>query len=362
MKKIPIYFKSDFSAVFAFDGGWNIPFLLSFYTSSASRTFDASFDGEIYNNCHLAEDGRLHVCFENHGLGLGDLRVEARFYLNDACYSDGICKQVIAPFQPEFLDEEGNVYHITLSSEGDVPLDIVGTFPSFWSSIAGPQGEPGPQGEKGEKGDKGDPGEKGEKGEKGDPGEPGLQGEKGEKGEKGDKGEPGLQGQKGDKGDKGDKGEEPAWQTSEFFCTTASHKAYVNGIIVPKSEHQIDTLTSISAKLVADADNATPIYLKITSSDGSVLGTSLNAVAQSERSGRYITWYFNPIALPDSNITLNGIDAGGNIINLRIHTTTSDDGVIVINQYGTPVTNWTVSLAFNNREIAILDLFERLSQ
>lgn len=361
MKNIPIYFKSDFSAVFAFDGGWNIPFLLSFYTSSASRTFDASFDGEIYNNCHLAEDGRLHVCFENHGLGLGDLRVEARFYLNDACYSDGICKQVIAPFQPEFLDAEGNVYHITLSSEGDVPLDIVGTFPSFWSSIAGPQGE------RGEKGDPGEPGEKGEKGEKGDKGDPG------EKGEKGDKGEPGLQGQKGDKGDKGDtgaqgiqgekgdKGEEPAWQTSEFFCTTASHKAYVNGIIVPKSEHQTDILTSISAKLVADADNATPIYLKITSADGTMLGTSLNAVAQSERSGRYITWYFNPIALPDSNITLNGIDAGGNIVNLRIHTTTSDDGVIVINQYGTPVTNWTVSLAFNNREIAILDLFERLS-
>ena len=323
MKKIPIYFKSDFSAVFAFDGGWNIPFLLSFYTSSASRTFDASFDGEIYNNCHLAEDGRLHVCFENHGLGLGDLRVEARFYLNDACYSDGICKQVIAPFQPEFLDEEGNVYHITLSSEGDVPLDIVGTFPSFWSSIAGPQGEPGPQGEKGEKGDKGDPGEK---------------------------------------GDKGDKGEEPAWKTSEFYCTTSSHKAYVNGIIVPKSEHQTDILTSISAKLVADADNATPIYLKITSADGSVLGTSLNAVAQSERKGKYITWYFEPVTLPDSNITLTGIDEGGNIVNLRIHTTPCNDGVIVINQYGTPVTNWTVSLAFNNREIAILDLFERLSQ
>ena len=130
---------------------------------------------------------------------------------------------------------------------------------------------------------------------------------------------------------------------------------------MPKSEHQTDILTSISAKLVADADNATPIYLKITSADGSVLGTSLNAVAQSERSGRYITWYFNPIALPDSNITINGIDADGNIVNLRIHTTTSDDGVIVINQYGTPVTNWTVSLAFNNREIAILDLFERLS-
>lgn len=312
--------------------------MLSFYTNSASRTFDASFDGEIYNNCHLAEDGRLHVCFENHGLGLGDLRVEARFYLNDACYSDGICKQVIAPFLPEFLDEEGNVYHITLSSEGDVPLDIVGTFPSFWSSIAGPQGEPGPQGEKGEKGDKGDPGE------------PGPQGEKGDKGDQ------------GDKGDKGDKGEEPVWQTSEFYCTTASHKAYVAGVIVPKSEHQTDILTSISAKLVADADNATPIYLKITSADGSVLGTSLNAVAQSERSGRYITWYFNPIALPDSNITLNGIDADGNIVNLRIHTTPCNDGVIVINQYGTPVTNWTVSLAFNNREIAILDLFERLSQ
>lgn len=319
MKKIPIYFKSDFSAVFAFDGGWNVPFLLSFYTSSASRTFDASFDGEIYNNCHLAEDGRLHVCFENHGLGLGDLRVEARFYLNDACYSDGICKQVIAPFLPEFLDEEGNVYHITLSSEGDVPLDIVGTFPSFWSSIAGPQGEPGPQGEKGEKGDKGDPGEK------------------------------------------GDKGDEPVWQTSEFYCTTASHKAYVAGVIVPKSEHQTDILTSISAKLVADADNATPIYLKITSADGTVLGTSLNAVAQSERKGKYITWYFEPVTLPDSNITLTGIDEGGNIVNLRIHTTPCNDGVIVINQYGTPVTNWTVSLAFNNREIAILDLFERLS-
>ena len=338
MKKIPIYFKSDFSAVFAFDGGWNIPFLLSFYTSSASRTFDASFDGDTYNNCHLAEDGRLHVCFENHGLGLGDLRVEARFYLNDACYSDGICKQVIAPFLPEFLDEEGNVYHITLSSEGDVPLDIVGTFPSFWSSIAGPQGEPGPQGEKGEKGDKG---------------AQGIQGEKGDKGDKGDQ---------GDKGDKGDKGEEPAWKTSEFYCTTASHKAYVNGIIVPKSEHQTDILTSISAKLVADADNTTPIRIKITSADGTVLGTSLNAVAQSERKGKYITWYFEPVTLPDSNITLTGIDEGGNIVNLRIHTTPCNDGVIVINQYGTPVTNWTVSLAFNNREIAILDLFERLSQ
>ena len=148
--------------------------------------------------------------------------------------------------------------------------------------------------------------------------------------------------------------------TSEFFCQTTSHKAYVQGVIVPKTEHHTEVLTTVSGLLVPDASDTTPLYLKITSANGTVLGTSKNTVVQSEKKGSYVTWYFDPITLPDGNITLNGINSEGTIVNLRLHTTNSNDGVTVINQYGTPNTAWTVGIAFNNRDIVCLDLFSKI--
>lgn len=202
-----VYFKSDFKILLESEAGWTgLPFRLKFYTGAPSRAFVACFDGTEYHNCHLHEDGRLCVAFDNHNFGFGTLRMEPTFYLNDACYRDGICDEAIPPFDVVLKDvpteevPEPEEYTIVLAMDGVKTLETIGTLPAFY--------------QKGDKGDKGDTGEQGPVGPVGPQGPQGIQGIQGEKGDKGDKGDQGIQGEVGPRGDKGDKGD--AFKYSDF--------------------------------------------------------------------------------------------------------------------------------------------------
>jgi hypothetical protein len=63
------------------------------------------------------DDGRLCVAFDDHGLGLGVLRVERRFYLTDADYASGVCDEVFPP-TPVTCEDGGEQYNLCLSLEG----------------------------------------------------------------------------------------------------------------------------------------------------------------------------------------------------------------------------------------------------
>jgi len=182
MQQKQIYYKSDFSAILAFDGGWTTPFRLKFYcqNSGPSRSFTASYNGSEYTNCSVLSDGRLHIAFDDHNLGLGVLMLQPEFYLTNEAYNDHICNEVIKPFAPVFKDSNNVEYNIALDMTGSSTMETIGTLPAYY--------------QKGEKGDKGDQGEQGIQGE---------QGEQGVKGDKGDKGDQGIQGEQGPQGEAG---------------------------------------------------------------------------------------------------------------------------------------------------------------
>ena len=173
MRQIEMNFKSDFSVILASDAGWSgVPFRLNFYTNAPTRGYEASWDGNEWRNCHLTDDGRLCVAFDNHHLGIGILMLEPRFYLDNKCFNDGTCMEVVKPFAPVFIDptqpEGEQEYQLFLGLKGVSSLQVIGTLPPFWQK--GDPGKPGAPGAKGDKGDKGDKGGKGDKGEKGDTG------------------------------------------------------------------------------------------------------------------------------------------------------------------------------------------------
>ena len=139
-------FKSDFAVILASDAGWGgVPFRLNFYTNAPTRGYEASWDGNEWRNCHLTDDGRLCVAFDNHHLGIGILMLESRFYLDNKCFNDGTCMEVVKPFAPVFIDptkpEGEQEYQLFLGLKGVSSLQVIGTLPPFW--------------QKGEKGDTG---------------------------------------------------------------------------------------------------------------------------------------------------------------------------------------------------------------
>ena len=128
-----IYFKSDFNAILAFEGGWTgAPFRLKFYTNSPSRSFIASFDGSKYTNCSLTDDDRLLVAFDDHKLGLGALMLAPEFYLTNDDFKDGYCNEFVVPFAPVFEDTDGSEYQLVLGLTGASTIETVGTLPAFY--------------------------------------------------------------------------------------------------------------------------------------------------------------------------------------------------------------------------------------
>lgn len=137
-----MFYKSDFQVFLDSDTGWgSVPFRLNFYTSSPTRGFVACFDGETFHNCHLHEDGRLCIAFDNHKLGIGSLMAQPTFYLNNECYASGICDEAIPAFPVTVKNEQQEDCEIFLSVKGAKTIVTYGTLPAFFQ--IGPQGNPG---------------------------------------------------------------------------------------------------------------------------------------------------------------------------------------------------------------------------
>lgn len=66
-----------------------VPFIFSYYVFE-NKKYVASFDGSKYVNCERKEDGSLDVIFNNPGFGIGHLKVERKYAINDKAFSDGV--------------------------------------------------------------------------------------------------------------------------------------------------------------------------------------------------------------------------------------------------------------------------------
>lgn len=141
---VKINYKSDFkinerSETVALE----VPFVFSYYVFD-NKKYVASFDGNTYVNCERKEDGSLDVIFNQPGFGIGHLKVERKYAVDDKAFADG-------------------VFDVVTVDKTDVFITSGQTFETYVKTLVVPPYI------KGDKGDKGDKGNKGDKGDKGDP-------------------------------------------------------------------------------------------------------------------------------------------------------------------------------------------------
>lgn len=87
---VKINYKSDFkinerSETVALE----VPFVFSYYVFD-NKKYVASFDGNTYINCERKEDGSLDVIFNSAGFGVGRLKVERKYAVDDKAFVDGV--------------------------------------------------------------------------------------------------------------------------------------------------------------------------------------------------------------------------------------------------------------------------------
>lgn len=154
MQTKQIFFKTDFQITEHSEVGYGVPFRFKYYTGAPSRAFIASFDGTNYTNCHLDDDGNLVIAFDDQKMGLGVLKVERTYYLNDVNYASGVCDEWIAPTPVviEELDDQGQIqkFQLQLSLQGETTIAASSTVAPYWA--VGPEGPEGPRGPQGDVG------------------------------------------------------------------------------------------------------------------------------------------------------------------------------------------------------------------
>jgi hypothetical protein len=137
-----IFFKTDFTITEHSEAGYGVPFVFKYFTGAPSRAFIASFDGREYHNCHLDENQNLVIGFDDQHMGLGVLKVERTYFLNDQNYASGVCDEWIAP-QPVVIEETDDndqvvKFNLQLALQGDTSINATSTIEPYWA-----KGDPG---------------------------------------------------------------------------------------------------------------------------------------------------------------------------------------------------------------------------
>ena len=136
MQKLNHCYKSDFKITEKCDAGYAMRFRFLYYVGSPTKAYVASFDGENYENCHLNEDGSLTVCFDDHGLGIGTLMVERRYYFDDEQYQTGKCDIVMPAVPVVVIDKDAptlsKLFEVVLSTKGLSYLECYAIVEPYW--------------------------------------------------------------------------------------------------------------------------------------------------------------------------------------------------------------------------------------
>jgi uncharacterized protein (DUF2344 family) len=110
-----------------------------------SGTYTASYDGHKYVNCKPNSDHSITVIFNNHGLGVGKLRVRREFFIPDGDFPDGVYNVVsndttdviLVEGKTEGFDVEETFRPPYVVSEGSlVPIEVVDSLDSDASDKA----------------------------------------------------------------------------------------------------------------------------------------------------------------------------------------------------------------------------------
>lgn len=143
-----MYFKSDFTVILASEAQWGgCPFRIKLWTASPAegRSIKACFDGEVWHNCRLLDDGRLLISVnqgdlgEKQYMGIGTLKIDIEFYLSNQDFNDHVCNEHVKTFEPVFEDENGEQYKLYLDNQGASTITTIGTLPAYYQAGLTPE-------------------------------------------------------------------------------------------------------------------------------------------------------------------------------------------------------------------------------
>lgn len=161
------------------------------------------------------------------------------------------------------------------------------------------------------------------------------------------------------------------YNTSELFdCTNVSHNINAQRIKVPvnKLSLYVKYITSITFKLKNDViSDLGDIKLFIKNENDTELGRSINVVNQYNNRNKYITFYFDPIVLQNTNSLIIEAHSTTNQdtiipLNLHINNNKSELGIQVEDKQSAYQANYCPALGFNVTNVVQADLCNKLEQ
>lgn len=154
---------------------------------------------------------------------------------------------------------------------------------------------------------------------------------------------------------------ENTWCTKELINCTGnddSHKLYVGRIDVPKNISNINYFTTITARLAIDATSDNPLRIRVLDTEDNFIADSSNYIIQSDNVDKYVTWYFDPITVPQNGVHIRFIDLNNKYDYLRVHGSMDDVGITCL---GMDLEVYTMcpAIGFNVTPLVHLDLYNK---
>lgn len=154
---------------------------------------------------------------------------------------------------------------------------------------------------------------------------------------------------------------ENTWCTKELLnCSNNddAHKLYVGRIDIPKNISNINYFTTITIKLAKDATNNNSLKIRILDSEDNFIADSTNYIIQSDNINKYVTWYFDPIIVPQNGVHVRFIDLNNKYDYLRVHGSMDNVGITCL---GMDLQVYTMcpAIGFNVTPLVHLDLYNK---
>ena len=154
---------------------------------------------------------------------------------------------------------------------------------------------------------------------------------------------------------------ENTWCTKELINCTGnddSHKLYVGRIDIPKNISNINYFTTITIRLAKDATSSNSLKIRILDSEDNFIADSNNYIIQSDNTNKYVTWYFDPITVPQNGVHIRFIDLNNKYDFLRVHGSMDNVGITCL---GMDLQIYTMcpAIGFNVTPLVHLDLYNK---
>lgn len=154
---------------------------------------------------------------------------------------------------------------------------------------------------------------------------------------------------------------ENTWCTKELINCTGnddSNKLYVGRIDIPKNISNINYFTTITIRLAKDATSSNSLKIRVLDSEDNFIADSSNYIIQSNNTNKYVTWYFDPITVPQNGVHIRFIDLNNKYDFLRVHGSMDNVGITCL---GMDLQVYTMcpAIGLNVTPLVHLDLYNK---